>query len=226
MSTLQKRFARSVDDLRALSVGESAWFWVAISPEMPFFVVVPQAADPAGERLVSRATWAASQQSPHFTARGVVRRLPSGLLTLTTTATLDAVSAAYAALCQHAGMPDLLVMQLTGEAVGATRLLQDLSALEASVAALAVGETRWFSVAEQTTPDRVQLSTTRPAGGLRGQLRRTADGAFRLRIDADQARPLGLALQQWGRQVTHWPTLHALSCATVTLRSPRARKSA
>lgn len=232
MPTLDERYQRSLSALNDLPAGSSAWFWVTTpsTDGLPFFVIVPQDTDPDGKKFVRRAQWVADQEAPLFTARGAVRRLASGLLTLSTTAPVEAMRVVYAGLCQRAPMPDLLVMQLDGGRVVATQLLQDLQPLSAAVEAMAPGETRWFTLSDSARPDRLQVaadrSTLRADAPVRGQLRCTDSGDFLLRIDADQARPLVSDLQQWGRQAAAWPPLQALSCARIVVRNPKLRKSA
>jgi len=223
MTSLQERFSRSHDALVALPAGEAAWFWAAApcADGLPFFVVVGQSSDPDGARLVKRARWVAAQQAPTFTVRGVARRLQSGLLTLSTAAPLDAVSAMYDGFCRRGAMPDIALMRLDGARVVESRLVQDLSALEQAVSTLAPGEVRWFSVTDTQRPARLTLSVERSglAGhdGVIGQLRR-GRGGFQLRVSASSARMLGGAMQQWSRQVVSWPALSALAAGRIVAR--------
>lgn len=230
MTPLHSRYLRSLAALNDLPVGASAWFWVTTpcADGLPFFALVSQKSDPDGAKLVRRAQWLADQRAPVFSARGVVRRLQSGMLTLSTDAPLAPVGAVYAALCQRAPMPDILVIQLEDGSVSATRLLQDLQPLSDALGAMDAGEMRWFSISDTAQPDRLQLAAQREALGdvaLVGQLRCCGGGDYLMRVEAAKAQDLGAALQQWGPLATAWPTLQALSCARIVTRKPRARKS-
>lgn len=231
MPSLDQRYSQSLAALNNLPAGAAAWLWIAApcSGAPPFFVIVPQDTDPSGRKLARRAQWVAEQSAPTATARGLVRRLQSGLLTLSTDAPIDPIRVLYAGLCGRASMPDLLVMQLREGRVVDAQWLQDLRPLAEDLGKMAPGETRWFTLSDGASPARLRVAADRAAldsrAAVRGQLRATDGGDFLIRVDSQQSRALVSALQQWGRQAAPWPVLQALTCARIVSKSS-SRKQA
>lgn len=234
MSRAQERFERSVSAVRELASGQPCWFWMTSrGPEGgPFLVMVEQPSDPDGKKFARRIQWVADN-TPELgpTTRGVLRRLRSGRLTLLTPHALTRAGAVYAYTCRFGDLPDVLMMQLDGEQVQSARLVENLSALDAEVGALAPGDRRWFGIADGPPAVRFRLGADRDtvlsemadaSSPLIGQLRRTEDG-FELRVKSlRQTRPLSLLLQRWSSgDAGHWSALKLLSNARIAVKDKK-----
>lgn len=234
--THQELLKSALKTLNHLSVGQEAWCWMHRGEaDRAALVVVPRTRDPKGATFLKRVT-RVREGRPGVSAQGILRRLPSGALSLIVRRQSDTAVGIHAALCRSmpAGrMPDLLVVCTRDGAVSETRAAVNLSRQSAFLAGLAAGERGAFYLmtGEQLAAPRLMVAaerdtlrglvaaekqTLRRRGTtIHGQLRRSPSGTieFRTRSSADTLRA---ALSAWAaRHGDHWPTLSTLHTARV-----------
>lgn len=218
--------------LMTLPVGRHALLWIAGYADGADVVLSSSKRQEAHVAAIKAAL--ARQGRPQQMAQGVLTRLSTGTLALSTRGDVAQLASLYAALCRSEGgdaFPDVSIVKMDQARPTDGLTARNLSADQQALAQARAGETGRFcvlvgkggqpEVVVGTDRDALQrrvearaAALAAPVKLLRGQLRHT-DRGFVLRSKAPAPR-LASMLQSWvAANAAAWPDLTDLSTARI-----------